>query len=75
MAGTTLPPGSFKKKFDAVIVLVLRNSLKVAVTGEPTLMPAEPAAGALAVIVGGVVSGVTLVNMSFWISAGLRARL
>ena len=56
-------------------MLAFRNSLKVAVTGVPTLMPAEPAAGAFVTIVGGVVSGVTLVNMSFWISAALRARL
>ena len=70
-----MPPESFSTKFEVVIVLAFRNSLKVAVTGVPTLMPAEPAAGFFAVIAGGVVSGVTLVNMSFWISAALRARL
>ncbi len=51
------------------------NSLNVAVTGVPTLIPAEPAAGLLETIVGGVVSGVTLVNMSFWISPAFSARL
>ena len=69
------PPESFSTKVDELIVLVRRNSLKVAVTGVPTLIPAEPGAGVFALIVGAVLSGVTLVNMSFWISAALSARL
>ena len=51
------------------------GSLNVAVGDVPTLTPAAPFAGVVAVIVGGVVSGVTLRPMSLWISARLSARL
>ena len=54
---------------------VLISSLNVTVAELPALTPAEPGAGVRAVIVGATVSGVMLRTMSFWISAGLSARL
>ena len=63
---------SFSRNVELVIVLGSIDSLNVAVTGVPTLIPAEPSAGVFETIVGGVVSGVTLVTMSFWISVGAQ---
>ena len=50
------------------------DSLNVADTTVPTLTPAERCVGTFVSTVGGVLSGVTLVFMSSWISAAVSAR-
>ena len=70
VAGTTAAVASFSWNVALVVEPAFIGSLNIAVIEAPALTPAAPGAGALAVTVGRVVSGVTLRAMSAWISAG-----